>query len=134
MRDGLLLGGLSPPYGHLQRVDDELGTDVIRDRPAHHPPTERVEDDRAVELAGVGGMFGDIHHPEAVRLGGVELAADQIIAGFGAVTFGAAVFATAVDALHAGLAHQPLDAFARAERVQPEAKFGVDSGRSVRTA
>jgi hypothetical protein len=32
------LGWLASPAGHVERVDHELGAQVISDRPAHHPP------------------------------------------------------------------------------------------------
>jgi len=65
----------------LDGVDDELGTDVVGDRPAHDSAAEGVEDHGQVHLAVGGGVFGDVHYPQAVRSSGVELAADEIIAG-----------------------------------------------------
>ena len=56
-------GGSTPPHGHLQPVDDELGADVIGDQAADHPSGPGVEHDREIDLALVGGMLGDVHDP-----------------------------------------------------------------------
>src|ERR1019366_10460927 len=46
--------GLAPvasPDGHLQGVDDELGAEMIRDRPADDATREGVDHSRQVDLA-----------------------------------------------------------------------------------
>ncbi len=127
MRDGLVSGWLSSPHGHLQGVDDELGTDVIRDRPAHHASGVRVEHRGEIHLAFTGGMLGDVHHPQSVRALGIELAVDEIIAGLrGRVAAGAAPPPTAIDPLNAGLAHEPLDPLAGAAGAEAQPKLGMD--------
>ena len=98
---------------------------MVRDRPAHDAAAERVEDDRQVHLALAGGVFGDVHHPQPVGAVGVELAADEVVAGFGAVPAGAAVPAAAMDPGHAGLAHQPLDPLARAAGPEAQPQLGM---------
>jgi len=128
MRDGLVLGWLAPPDGHLDGVDDELGTDVIGYRPAHDPATERVEDDGQVHLPVAGGVLGDIHDPQPIRFGGVEPATDEVVAGLAAVTAGAATPPSTVDAGHAGLAHEPLDALARAVVPSPRRSSACTRG------
>ena len=67
-RSGARLGrpAAAPPDGHLQGVDDELGADVIGDRPADHPPAPGVDHDGQIDLAVGGGMFGDVAHPQPV--------------------------------------------------------------------
>ncbi len=113
MRDGLMLGWLPSPDRHLERVDNELTADVIRDRPAHDASAERVEHDGAIELAGIGAMFGDVHDPQTVGTVGVELTADEIVVRHRVgITFRAAVPASPIDPLHAGLAHQSFDPLA----------------------
>src|SRR5713101_4876657 len=99
MRDRLMLGWPASPDRHLYRVDDEFGTNVIRDRPAHHATTERVEHDREIHLAFVGGMFGDVNDPQSVGAGRIERAVHEIIGGHrsqGAA--GAALVAASIDA------------------------------------
>ena len=107
---------------------------MIGDRPAHDSPAEGVEDHRQVGLAGLGRMLGDVHDPEAVRLGGVEGPLDQVVGGLGIeIPPRAAAPAAAVDAGESGLAHQALDAFARAAHVEAELELGVDPGRAIGT-
>jgi hypothetical protein len=100
---------------------------VIGDRPAHDAPGEGVEDDSQIGLAGVGRVFGDVHDPQAVRLGGVKGPLDQVIGQLVIdVAPRAAAAATPVDPTDPGLAHQALDAFARAADVEAELELGVD--------
>jgi hypothetical protein len=77
---------------------------VVGDRPAHDSAAEGVEDHGQVHLAVAGGVFGDVHHPQAVRSSGVELAADEIIARLAAVATCAAASSRTVDPRDAGLA------------------------------
>ncbi|MFT7649296.1 MAG: hypothetical protein ACI8Y4_004057 [Candidatus Poriferisodalaceae bacterium] len=70
---------LPSPDRHLDCVGDEFGTDVVGDQPANHPPRVSVDHDRAVDLAGVGWVFGDVHDPQPVRYRRVERTVDQII-------------------------------------------------------
>ena len=62
---------VAPPDRHLQCIDDELGADVIRDRPADHSSAERVGHRREIDASFVGGVLGDIGDPQAVR--GVDI-------------------------------------------------------------
>jgi hypothetical protein len=135
VRDGLVLGWLATPDGHLERVDDEFGADVVCDRPAHHAATERVEDRGEIDRAFTGQMFGHVHHPEPVWALGVELAADEIVAGLpGRVAAGAAPPAPPICALDAGLAHEPLDPFAGTASAEPQPELGVHPGRAIGAA
>ena len=121
--------GPAPPGRHLDGVDDELGTDVIGDRPAHDPTAERVEDHGEVDLAGPGRVFGDVHDPEPVWLGRVEGPAHQIGRRLDVgVASGATGPSAPVDASDAGLAHQALDPFAAASGIETQAELGVDPG------
>src|SRR5207245_10550617 len=105
MRDRLMLGWLSSPDRHLERVNDELGADVIGDRPADHASGPGVEHDRAIELARVGAVFGDVHDPQPVRTVRVELAGDEVVVRYGAgITCGSATPADALNAARAGWA------------------------------
>lgn len=79
---------------------------------AHDAAAERVEQDGQVHVARRGGVLGHVHHPQPVRLGRVGVPVHEIVARIAAIAAGAAVSSTAVDALHAGLAHEPLDALA----------------------
>ena len=128
--DGLAGGWAPSPDGHLEGVDDELGAHVIGDRPAHHAPGEGVEDHGQVGLAVLGRVLGDVHHPEAVGLGGIEGPLDQVVGRLGIeIPPRAASPAAPVDAGDSGLAHQALDPFARAAQVVAEFELGVDPGQ-----
>ena len=65
-------------------------------------------------------------------LGRVEDPVDEIVAGFGGrVAAGAAPASTAVDALNAGLAHQPLDPLAGTADPFAETELGMHPRRPV---
>jgi hypothetical protein len=59
-------GSAATPQRHLERVDDELGAQVVRDRPADHTFGPRVEHDREIDPAVVGGVRGDVGDPEPI--------------------------------------------------------------------
>jgi len=69
------------PGGHLQGVDDQLGTHVVGDGPAHDDPGEHVQDGAAVHLPGSGRVFSHVGAPQPVRAIGDEPAADQVVVG-----------------------------------------------------
>ena len=115
----------APPDSHLQGVDDELGADVISDRPADHPPRPGVNDDREIHLALDGGMLGDIGNPQPVRAVRGELARDQIVAGNRVRVAAGATTAAFVDPDDPIDPHQSLDAFAAAANAIAEHQFGV---------
>jgi hypothetical protein len=56
-------GGIALRDRHVERVQDELGAQVVGHRPAHDPPRERVQDHRQIEPALVGALLGDVGHP-----------------------------------------------------------------------
>src|SRR5580704_3451262 len=127
MGDGLPSWWTTAPDGHLESIDHEIRTHVVGDRPAHDSAAEGVEDHGQVGLAGLGRMLGDAHDPQTVRFFGIEGPLDQVVRGLGIEITPRAAAATApVDAGHSGLAHQALDAFARAADVLTELELGVD--------
>ena len=81
MGDGLARRCPTAPDGHLEGVDDELGTHVLGDRPAHDAPGEGVKDHGQVGLAVLGRVLGDVHHPQAIGLSGIEGPLDQVVGG-----------------------------------------------------
>jgi hypothetical protein len=117
---------LAPPAGHVERVDDELGSEVIGDRPADDEAAPRVDHHRAVDASVAGWVLGDVGDPQPVRSGGLELADDQIIGRDGvAVASCAALAAPAGDALELGVAHEALHPLAADADVLAEAELGV---------
>ena len=76
-----------------------------------------------------GGVFGDVHHPQTVRLSRVKGSVDQIVGRLGAEISPRAASPTApVDAGDTRLAHQALHPFARAADVLAESQLGKDPG------
>jgi hypothetical protein len=73
--------GLASPPRHVERVNNELCTDVIGDRPPDYPAGEQIHDGRAVDLDGPRRMFGDVGHPELVRAVRDELTFHEILVG-----------------------------------------------------
>ena len=70
--------GRAPSQRHVQRLEHELGPEMVRHRPAHDPATERVEHHRQVQEPGPGRDVGRIRHPQPVRSLGGELTLYQI--------------------------------------------------------
>ncbi len=52
---------------------------MIGNRPPDNPPGEHVEDAAAVDLAGLGRVFGDVGAPDLIRPCGDESSFDEII-------------------------------------------------------
>ena len=63
---------------HVERVEDELGAQMRRHRPADDAPAPRVEHDGEVEEAGPRRDVGDVGDPELVGPGRREVAVDEI--------------------------------------------------------
>lgn len=93
MRDCLVDGWLAPPDSHLDRVRDELGAEVIGNRPAHNPPRPGVEHDGLIHVAGPCRVFGHVHHSQADRPIRIEGPVDQIVSGVTLAWTGAATAA-----------------------------------------
>ena len=127
MRDRPSLRWSPSPDRHLDGVDHELGTEVIGDRPAHHPPAPGIEDDGQIDLALASRVLGHVHDPQPVRLGRVEVALHQVFGRRGLrITPGAASVVATVDALDAGLGHEPGHPLARAALALAQDQLGVD--------
>ena len=69
---------LSRVEGHRQRVEDELGTHVVGDRPAHDATREEVDDDCQVQPPRPRPDIGDVGRPNSIRSVGVEVAAGTV--------------------------------------------------------
>lgn len=65
--------GAPPPAGHLKRVDDDLGSDPVADRPADDAAAERVDDGGAVDPSVSRAMLCDVAEPEPVGRVSAEL-------------------------------------------------------------
>ena len=117
--------GLMPavPLCRLQRVDDQLGADVVGDGPADDAAGEDVEHRAAVHLALGGGVLGDVGASQAVRGVGVEPAADQFVVHHRCGTVPALV--TCTDAGQVEQPHQPGDALAPDSQPGTKHQLGV---------
>ena len=63
---------------HVERVEDELGAEVCRHRPADDAPTPGIEHDGEVEEARPRRDVRDVGDPERSGAGGDEVALDEI--------------------------------------------------------
>src|SRR5271155_1295660 len=71
------------PERHVERLEDQFGTQISFHRPAHDPSAEDVEHHRQIEKAGPGWNVGDVGHPQTVGRCSGEVAFDQIRSGPG---------------------------------------------------
>ena len=120
---------LTSPGGHLESIDDELGSDVIGDRPAHDAAAEDVEDRTAVDLAVPRRMFGHVRAPQLVGRLGDELPLDQVLVDGGSGPV--AALPAVADALETGGAHQSGDPLLADPVSSAELEFGVDPWRPI---
>ncbi|GAA0969568.1 hypothetical protein GCM10009550_76400 [Actinocorallia libanotica] len=88
---------------------------------------EAVENGGAVQFSFRGRVFGDVGDPQNVGRVGVEAAVDQVVLG-GRAARGSFAAAAPVDALEAGLSHEPLHPLAVHRLAQPERQLGVHAG------
>lgn len=67
------------PTGHVQGVDDELGAQVVSDRPAHAPSGVDIDHRGAVHPALAGAVLINVGDPQPVRGIGAEPALDVVL-------------------------------------------------------
>jgi hypothetical protein len=84
--------GLGPTdvLRHLERIQDQVGVELVVDRPAHDVAVEDVDDDTEVEPAFVRAVLGDIGDPHAIGRVVRERACDVIVVQLVEVTAPAA--------------------------------------------
>ncbi len=63
----------------LERVDDEVGAQLVLQRPADDATRVAVDHDGQVEPALPGAEVADVCDPEPVRRGGPEVAPDEVV-------------------------------------------------------
>jgi hypothetical protein len=64
--------GLSPPHGHQQGLQGEVGGHARLRRPADHAARKQVDDDTQIQPALVGLDVGDVGHPDLIGRRGLE--------------------------------------------------------------
>ena len=122
MNHGSGLWSASPP-GHLERVDDDLGSDPVRDRPAHDPSAEGVDHRGAVDPPVFRAMLRDVAEPEPVRLVRAELSLHEVLVSRG-VGLPSTAFAPMRHPGQAIEAHQPGNALLADVNAEPEPQLG----------
>jgi hypothetical protein len=124
--------GAAAADGHLERVDDELGPEVVGERPADDPAAVEVDHRRQVQPALPRPDVGDIRRPQPVRLGRVEVALHEIRRGADTRHADRRAPAAAFDLSgQAGAAHQPLDALAAHTDAVIQAQLRVHARRPI---
>jgi hypothetical protein len=120
------------PHGHVERVEDDLGLQARRHRPADDAAAPGVEDDGEVEEARPRGHVRDVGDPELVGAARGELALDEVVgdAALG-VAGGREAPLPTTNASEARRAHQPgdplashVDAFLSEIGVEPGSAVG----------
>jgi hypothetical protein len=115
----------------LERVDDELGAEVVLERPADDAAAVAVDDHAEVEPALPRAQVGDVRDPEPVRCRRLEVALDEIIRDTHSRDTNRRPAAAPFDrAADARLSHQPLDALTT-DGEAVGAQVPVDARRAV---
>ena len=73
--------GAAPRQRHVQRIEDQLGTQMRGHRPADHPASEHIDHDGEEHEAGPGRHTGDVGDPQPVGGVGFEAMLDEVRTG-----------------------------------------------------
>ena len=128
---GLSVRGSAPPPGHVEGVDDELGAQMVGDRPPDHPAGIDVEDDGAVHPALAGAVLSDVGDPQSVWPVGGEPPIHQVRRWRSVRIRTVTAAAALVDTLQPGRAHEPFDAFAATPHPGGQPQLRVHPRRPV---
>lgn len=128
--DGARFGSASPA-GHLDRVDDDLRGDPIRDRPANYPARVRVDHGSAVDPPVPYPVLGDVEEPEPVPCIRRKAALYEVLVRR-RVRLPASAFAAMRDTDEPVESHQPGDAFAADVDAEPESQLDQHAWRPIR--
>lgn len=109
---------------HPERVARQPCGGVVADRPADDAAAERVEHDRAVDLALPRGVLGDVGQPELVWPLAPKDAVDEVLGGR---TGHAPPFARTVAAGDSGALHQHRNRVVADPDPAPEHELGMDT-------
>ncbi len=100
------------PERHLQRIQNQLRTQVIGHAPAHNAPAEGIQHDGEIQKTGPGRNVGDVHHPQLVQCHHREIPLHQIrSAGRLGIAHHRRGFLTPGNPLQSRGPHQPGDRF-----------------------
>jgi hypothetical protein len=122
---------VATPDRHLERVEHEIGAEMIRDLPADDHAGEHVEDERDVAPAFPCRGVGDVREPQLVGSLRTEVAAHQIrCPRRGRVRDRCEALLAPLHASQAHLGHEPLHG-AASDHEALAAQLLVDPPRSV---
>ena len=122
--------GASAPACHLERVDDDLCGDPIRDRPPDDPARVGVDDRGAVDPSVPRAVLGDVAEPETVRRVRAELPLHEVLVR-GRVWLPSPPFAAMRDPDQPVRPHQPRDALPCDVNAETEPQLGEHPRRSI---
>ena len=77
------LARLTLAEGHVEGVQNQLGSQMVGHRPADDPAAPDIHDDRQIEKSRGGREVSDVGDPQLVWAGGLKVAVDQIGRGPG---------------------------------------------------
>ena len=124
--------GATASEGHLERVDDELGAEMVGHRPADDPPGEQVLDVREVQEPFPGRDVGDVRRPGLVRAVRAKVALNEVGSDPDArQPDGRPPALTRQQPGDSGRSHQPLHALTPDPDIVLEPQLGVDPPRAV---
>jgi hypothetical protein len=63
---------------HIQRLDNQIGVRLFRQRPAHYPARAKIQHDRQIVPFPLGPNVGDVAAPHLVGCRNIELAVQGI--------------------------------------------------------
>src|SRR5690606_26045122 len=99
------------PASHLEGVNDDLGSDAIRDRPSDHAPRIGVDHGRAIDPAVFDAVLRDVGEPQPVWPVGTEDPLHEVLVqGWGWLP--SVPLPAMTHALQTGQAHQARNPFA----------------------
>lgn len=124
------LVGPAVPHGHVEGVEDELGAQMRRHRPANDAPAERVDHHREIQPPFDRPLLRDVGDPEPIGAGRTKVALNEILGWQRAeITAGETTSPPAtVGALETGLTHQTGDSLTTAADAMVEAQLDMDPG------
>jgi hypothetical protein len=124
--------GLALGDRHVERVQHQLGAQVVGHRPADDPAGEAVQHDREIEPAVAGALLGDVGHPQPVWCWWREVALDQIgRRGSLGIAAGQPAQPAAMHALQSRVTHESGDPLATNPDVQTQPKFGMHAWGAI---
>src|SRR5690606_12884947 len=125
--------GSASPARHLERIDNDLRGDPIRDGPPDDAARVGVDDGGAVDPSVSRAVLRDVAEPEPVRLFGAELSLHEILVRC-RVGLPTSPFASMRNPSEAVQAHEPGDALLADMNAEPEPQLSEHPRGSIGAA